>query len=150
MKIRKFVPQDLKRVYEIENMSFDRSYEINVFQQLYNMGVGFLVAEKNSYVVGYVIFWRKYENQGHIISIAVDKNYRMLGVGKKLLARAISVLSLLDIQSIFLEVSDKNKGAFEFYKKCDFQVDRIVPNYYNNGEGAILMYLPLKHSEISR
>lgn len=149
MKVRKFVPQDLKRVYEIENMSFDRFYGINVFQQLYDMGVGFLIAEKNDYVIGYIIFWRKYENQGHIISIAVDKNYRKLGVGKKLLERAISVLSLLDIQTIYLEVSDKNKGAFEFYKKCGFKVDRIVPNYYNNGEGAILMYLPLKHGEVS-
>ena len=145
MNIRKFIPQDLKRVYEIENMSFDRSYGINVFQQLYDMGVGFLVAEENSYVVGYIIFWMKYEKQGHIISLAVDKNYRKLGAGRKLIARAISVLSLLKINTIYLEVSEKNKGAIEFYKKCDFKVDRIVPNYYSDGDGAILMYLPLKH-----
>ena len=145
MNIRKFIPQDLKRVYEIENMSFDRSYGINVFQQLYDMGVGFLVAEENSYVVGYIIFWMKYEKQGHIISLAVDKNYRKLGAGRKLIARAISVLSLLKINTIYLEVSEKNNGAIEFYKKCDFKVDRIVPNYYSDGDGAILMYLPLKH-----
>ena len=27
MKVRKFVPKDLKRVFEIENMSFDQSYK---------------------------------------------------------------------------------------------------------------------------
>ena len=74
MIIRKFNPNDLKRVYEIENMSFSQSYGINMFQQLYEMGVGFLVAEEDGYVIGYVIFWIKYENQGHIISIAVDKD----------------------------------------------------------------------------
>ena len=51
MKVRKFVPKDLKRVFEIENMSFDQSYGINMFQQLYEMGIGFLVAEKDDYVM---------------------------------------------------------------------------------------------------
>ena len=144
MIIRKFNPKDLKRVYEIESMSFTRSYGINVFQQLYEMGVGFLVAEKDGYVIGYVIYWLKYQNQGHIISLAVDKNYRRSGVGKRLLIKAISSLSLLDIHTIYLEVKQSNQGAVEFYKKCNFKQDRIVPDYYNHGEGAIIMYLPLK------
>ena len=36
----------------------------------------FLVAEDEGYVVGYVLFWIKYENEGHIISLAVDKDYQ--------------------------------------------------------------------------
>ena len=83
MKVRKFVLEDLKRVYEIENMSFNQSYEINIFKQLYEMGVGFLVAEKDNYVIGYIIFWIKNDREGHIISIAVDKNYRRLKVGSQ-------------------------------------------------------------------
>lgn len=143
MKVRKFVPQDLKRVFEIENMSFDQSYGINMFQQLYDMGIGFLVAEKDNYVIGYVMFWIKYENQGHIISIAVDKNYRRLGTGTELLLRAIAILSLLRIDAIYLEVRESNIGAVRFYEKFNFIKDRIVPGYYENGEGAIVMYLPL-------
>lgn len=73
MIIREFVPNDLKRVCEIEKMSFDESYELNMFKQLYDIGAGFLVAEDDGYVVGYVLFWIKYENEGHIISLAVDK-----------------------------------------------------------------------------
>lgn len=72
MIIREFVPNDLKRVCEIEKMSFDESYELNMFKQLYDIGAGFLVAEDDGYVVGYVLFWIKYENEGHIISLAVD------------------------------------------------------------------------------
>ena len=60
MIVRKFQPTDLKRVYEIENMSFDQSYGIQIFQQLYEMGIGFLVAEENDYVIAYVMFWLKY------------------------------------------------------------------------------------------
>ncbi len=150
MIIRKFNPNDLKRVYEIENMSFDQSYGINMFQQLYEMGVGFLVAEEEGYVIGYVIFWIKYENQGHIISIAVDKNYRRSKAGTQLLVKAISILSLLKIDAIYLEVNENNTGAIEFYKTFNFKIDRLVPGYYENGEGAAVMYLPLNRGKISR
>lgn len=150
MIVRKFVPKDLKRVYEIENMSFDQSYGINMFQQLYEMGIGFLVAEKDGYVIGYVMFWIKYENQGHIISIAVDKNYRRLGAGTELLIKAISILSLLRIDAIYLEVKDTNTAAINFYKKFNFIEDRLVPGYYENGDGAVIMYLPVKRGKVSR
>ena len=150
MLVRKFKPNDLKRVYEIENMSFNRSYGINMFQQLYEMGVGFLVAEEDGYVIGYVIFWIKYENQGHIISIAVDKNYRRAKVGTQLLVKAISILSLLNLDTIYLEVNENNTEAVEFYKTFNFKIDRIVPGYYEDGAGAILMYLHLKGGKISR
>ena len=146
MIIRKFTPTDLKRVYEIENMSFDQSYGINMFQQLYEMGIGFLVAEEEGYVIGYVMFWIKYEYQGHIISIAVDKNYRRRGAGTQLLVKAIAILSLLNIDAIYLEVNENNTGAVEFYKSFNFKIDRIVPGYYENGDGAIIMYIPLRQS----
>ncbi|MBP3791060.1 MAG: ribosomal protein S18-alanine N-acetyltransferase [Methanobrevibacter sp.] len=149
MIVRKFTPNDLRRVFEIENMSFNQSYGINMFQQLYEMGVGFLVAEEDGYVIGYVIFWIKYENQGHIISIAVDKNYRRTGAGTQLLVKAISILSLLNISAIYLEVNENNHGAVEFYKTFNFKVDRVVPGYYEDGDGAIIMYIPLNRGKIS-
>ena len=140
MIIREFVPNDLKRVCEIEKMSFD----LNMFKQLYDIGAGFLVAEDEGYVVGYVLFWIKYENEGHIISLAVDKDYQRKQAGTKLLLKAINVLSLFKINKILLEVNENNEGAIEFYKKFNFEVDRKVPHYYNNGDGAIVMYLPVK------
>lgn len=149
MIVRKFKPTDLKRVFEIENMSFDQSYGINMFQQLYDMGIGFLVAEVDGYVVGYVMFWIKYENQGHIISIAVDKNYRRRGYGTQMLVKAIGILSLLRLDTIYLEVNEKNEGALEFYKQFSFRQDRVVPGYYENGDAAVVMYLPLKDGDVS-
>ena len=149
MIVRKFTPNDLKRVFEIESMSFNQSYGLELVQQLYEMGVGFLVAEEDGYVIGYVIFWIKYEDQGHIISIAVDKNYRRLGAGTRLLVKAISILSLLNIRAIYLEVNENNTGAVEFYKTFNFKIDRVVPGYYENGDGAIIMYIPLNGGKVS-
>lgn len=141
MIIREFVPNDLKRVCEIEKMSFDEFYDLNLFMQLFNIGAGFLVAEDEGYVIGYILFWIKYENEGHIISLAVDKDYQRKKAGTSLLLKAISVLSIFEVNTIFLEVNENNHGAIEFYKKFDFEVDRTVPHYYNNGDGAMVMYL---------
>lgn len=148
MIVRKFRPTDLKRVYEIESMSFDQSYGIQIFQQLYEMGIGFLVAEDEGYVVGYVMFWLKYENQGHIISLAVDRNYRRMGYATQLLAKAIGILFLIT-DTIYLEVRASNTGAIEFYKKFHFIQDRIVPNYYESGEDAVVLYLKSQRGHVS-
>ena len=103
-------------------------------------------SEEDGYVIGYIIFWIKYENQGHIISLAVDKNYRRLKAGTRLLSKAIQVLMMFDIANIYLEVNENNCGAYKFYKQFNFKVDRIVPNYYDGGDGAIVMYLPIIRS----
>ena len=106
------------------------------------MGTGFLVAEIDGYVIGYILFWIKYENQGHIISLAVDKNFQRLKAGTRLLSKAIQILMFFKVSNIYLEVNEKNCAAYEFYKSFNFKVDRIVPNYYASGDGAIVMYLP--------
>lgn len=74
MIVREFKPQDLKRVMEIESMSFDEPYPPQLLRYLYDIGAGFLVAQEDNMVVGYIIFWIRFENEGHIISLAVDKN----------------------------------------------------------------------------
>ncbi|WP_303247397.1 ribosomal protein S18-alanine N-acetyltransferase [uncultured Methanobrevibacter sp.] len=141
MLIREFVPEDIKRVLQIENASFDQSYGFNMFMKLHEMGVGFLVAVEDDQVVGYILFWVKQEGEGHIISIAVDEEYKRLKIGTKLLSNAIMVLNRCNINHITLEVNENNKGAIEFYKNFNFEVDRIVPKYYNNKDPAIVMNL---------
>lgn len=141
MKIREFAPCDVKRVMEIECMSFSQPYGMNMFLRLKEMGAGFLVAEKDGYVIGYIIFLPRNEKEGHIISIAIDKNYRRLKVGTKLLSKAIMILGASNFDKITLEVNENNKGAIEFYKNFNFKIDRKVPNYYNNKDGALIMEL---------
>ena len=50
---------------------------------------------------------------------------------------------MFEIDSINLEVNENNIGAFEFYKNFNFKIDRVVPGYYDNKDGAIVMYLAL-------
>lgn len=141
MFIREFLPSDLGRVYEIEVNSFKETYDINMLKGLTNIGAGFLVAVENDLVVGYIIFWLKEENVGHIISLAVDEKFRGQHIATKLLIMAVNILRNCSIFKISLEVRVSNDVAINFYKNFGFEIDRKVPSYYNDGEDAFIMFL---------
>ena len=139
MIIREFKRPDVKRVLEIEIASFNDPYPANILVDIYNLGAGFLVAQENNRVLGYIIFWIKFEDEGHIISIAVDKNYRRLEVGSKLVETSIEVFKKFEVKIIKLEVRVGNKGARKFYSKLGFKEEKIVENYYEDLEDAVIM-----------
>ena len=139
MIIREFKRPDVKRVLEIEMASFDDPYPANILVDIYNLGAGFLVAQENNRVLGYIIFWIKFEDEGHIISIAVDKNYRRLEVGSKLVETSIEVFKKFEVKIIKLEVRVGNKGARKFYSKLGFKEEKIVEKYYEDLEDAVIM-----------
>ncbi|MGN1185502.1 MAG: GNAT family N-acetyltransferase [Methanobrevibacter wolinii] len=150
MIIRKFQEKDLKRVHEIEKMSFETSYGVDMILKLFKMGTGFLVSEDNNgYVTGYVIFWIKEENQGHIISIAVDENFRNTGIGTQLLYRAILILRTCGLEQVNLEVNANHLNVVEFYKNFGFVIDRKVPHYYENDAPAYVMYYKFKDNNLN-
>jgi [ribosomal protein S18]-alanine N-acetyltransferase len=139
MIIREFKRPDVKRVLEIEIASFSDPYPANILVDIYNLGAGFLVAQENNRVVGYIIFWIKYEDEGHIISIAVDKNHRRQDVGSKLVETSLEAFKKFDVKVIKLEVRIGNKGARKFYTKMGFKEENIVEDYYEDLEDAAIM-----------
>jgi len=139
MIIREFKRPDVKRVLEIETASFRDPYPANILVDIYNLGAGFLVAQENNRVVGYIIFWIKFEDEGHIISIAVDKNYRRMEVGSRLVEKSLNIFKEYNVRRIKLEVRIGNKGARKFYSKMGFKEEKIVENYYEDNEDAIIM-----------
>ena len=139
MIIREFKRPDIKRVLDIEMASFSDPYPANILIDIYNLGAGFLVAQKNNWVVGYIIFWIKYEDEGHIISIAVDKRHRRQDVGSKLVESSIEVFKKFNVKEIKLEVRVGNKSARKFYSKMGFKEQKIVKDYYEDLEDAVIM-----------
>lgn len=140
MLIREFNPSDLARVYQIEVESFSNPYEVAILQQLYDIGAGFLVATEDGDVVGYIIFWMKEENLGHIIALAIDRKYRGQHIATRLLMMAVTIFRNMGVPKITLEVKAQNTVAVNFYKKFGFEIDRKVPNYYEDGSDAYVMF----------
>lgn len=139
MIIKEFRRQDIKRVLEIEKASFKDPYPPNILIDIYNLGAGFLVAQEDNIIVGYIIFWIRFEDEGHIISIAVDEKYQRKGVGSKLVKTAMKIFKKYNIHKVKLEVRVKNRGARKFYKNMGFTEKENLKKYYEDFEDAVLM-----------
>lgn len=140
IKLRNFKPPDLKRIIEIEESSFAAdAYPRENFENLYKKYPDdFIVAEKNSNIVGYII---AYENSGffNFDSIAVNKKYRGLGIGKLLVNFMLDRSRKRGLKKASLEIRPTNKIALSFYKNLGFKIVRIIKNYYKKGENAYRM-----------
>lgn len=146
MIIREFKRPDIKRVLEIETEAFNDPYPPSILIDIYNLGAGFLVAQYDNIVVGYIIFWIRYEDEGHIISLAVDGKYRKKGIGKELVNYAINIFEKCSVREIKLEVRIKNEGARKFYIKMGFGEKEVLKKYYEDGEDAVIMKKEVKEN----
>ena len=82
---------------------------------------------------------------GHLVSIAVLKEYRRMGIGSSLLKSTIdAVKNYYKAEAMYLEVRLSNYAAIKFYEKFGFVKARIIRGYYRDGEDAFVMVLRFK------
>lgn len=136
---------DLLAVYRIEETSFEQPWPFTAFQS-YLGDPGFLVAEDSS-IVGYVVadvIDSHGRDLGHIKDIAVHDTRRGEGIGTLLLTRALAVLETEDVDSVKLEVRESNETARSLYRTHGFDHRRTLPEYYSDGEDALVLVRPLQ------
>jgi len=75
---------------------------------------------------------------GHISGLAVDKGYRMEGIGKRLLKIVDHEFLTSRFDKVTLEVRKSNWGAIRFYKKQGYKRAYLIKGYYADGEDAIV------------
>ncbi|RLG59523.1 ribosomal-protein-alanine N-acetyltransferase [Candidatus Geothermarchaeota archaeon] len=143
VKIRKFRVEDIKKILKLERECFKEPYDFLTFIYFWRRDPnGFLVAEADNDVIGYVIansrFFRKEE--GEIVSIAVKPKYRRKGIGKRLMLEAIRYLKSKGVKRVGLEVREGNKEAISFYELIGFKKAYVIPRYYSDGENAVKMF----------
>ena len=148
-RIREFKADDLDSVVAINRACLPENYPPFFFLMIYrNCPKGFLVAEYNGKVVGYVMsrvefgfsyFGAGAISKGHIISIAVLPEYRRKGIATALMLGAMKALKEYGAKECFLEVRVSNLPAISLYRKLGFQIVQRVPAYYRDGEDAYVM-----------
>lgn len=144
--VRKSTRADLLSVYRIERAVFSDPWSYDAFERMLSKPA-FLVAERNSAVVGYVVadvtpnFGR---DIGHIKDIAVRPDEQGRGIGGRLLRTALSRLRMQNASIVKLEVRESNERARSLYRSHGFETIRQVARYYRDGEDAIVMVLDLE------
>ncbi|MEA1993695.1 MAG: ribosomal protein S18-alanine N-acetyltransferase [Euryarchaeota archaeon] len=138
MEIREVEKEDIKRVSEIEFSSFNAPYDPIVLNHLYSTHKKTFLVAYNTNVIGYIVGIID-RLEGHIISLAVDKDFQRKKVGTFLVKALLKIFKERDLKKASLEVRKNNKRAQKLYKKLGFSVEKEMPGYYANGDDGILM-----------
>lgn len=147
MTIRDAEKTDLASVVRIERASFAQPWPYDAFDRFLDQP-GFLVADRedsstdDEAVVGYVVgdvspeFGR---DLGHVKDLAVAPSARRRGIGRSLLVRSLTALTVEGAELVKLEVRAGNDAAQSLYRDVGFQPTRRIPRYYRDGEDALVM-----------
>jgi ribosomal-protein-alanine N-acetyltransferase len=143
--IRRCKQKDLNEVLKIERICFKHPYDYFTFLYfLIKDTDGFYVAEENNQIIGYAISSVR-GSKGTLVSIAVLPEFRRKGIGSKLMEESLIFLSR-KVDHVKLQVRVSNTEAIRFYKKFGFEETGFIPNYYLDGEDALIMSKKLKVS----
>ena len=137
MNIERVEPEDIKRVLEIEKISFKDPWSRFAFEsELLNVDSIFLKALIGEQLVGYIVV-RKMVDEFHIMNLAIMPEQRKKGVAQALLDHVIKNLSSGKL--LLLEVRKSNRAAIALYQKNGFSDLHTRKAYYSDGEDAVVM-----------
>lgn len=104
-----------------------------------------LAAIYENKVIGFIVM-RILSTDAEIHNIAVRRQYSKMGIGKRLLDKAVQRAILYQgVEQIWLEVRESNQNAIGFYQKNGFIVTGERKKFYSNPtEDALLMVLEVK------
>jgi len=149
-KLRRFCPDDLDRVMQVNRECLPENYSSHFFADLYErFPETFIVAEEDNQILGYVMCRIEtglpdfgllgIAKKGHVISIAVLPQHQRKGLGEALMKEAMRGMEFYKARECYLEVRVSNAPAIGLYKKLGFEISRTLNGYYANGEAAYIM-----------
>jgi ribosomal-protein-alanine N-acetyltransferase len=148
--LRKFVPDDLQGVMNVNRVCLPENYTDFFFIDLHQrFPETFIVAEEDGKLSGYIMSRIEVGlsnfglggliRKGHVVSIAVMPQNRRKGVAQALITKGLDGMRYYKAKQCFLEVRVTNDVAVSLYKKLGFEVTRTINGYYSDGEDAYVM-----------
>ena len=145
---------DVPAVIEINGETLPEHYsDYFYYEILAEFPEGFLVAEMDGGIVGYVMARIEYgfshlkrlglSRKGHIGSVAVRDGHRGRGVGSLLMQKAQEAMTAKGATESYLEVRVSNTEAIALYQKLGYKTAGRLEAYYKDGEAALVMATPI-------
>ncbi len=75
--------------------------------------------------MGFIVAYKK-RSRAYVDAIAVDREYRGIGIGKTLLSELESRLATQGVEEIYLSVKSWNTSALDFYLRNGYSVKGVV------------------------
>ena len=145
LTVRDVRPADLDAVAELERISFPIPWKREFFASEVGLAHRFnrVVRAPDGTLAGYV-FCAFAAGEIHVNKIAVDPLYRRRGIARLLMTEVLDFAARIQAEEIFLEVRPSNLPARNFYVLLGFRDAGRRPQYYADGEDALVMSLFLQ------
>ena len=133
----------IRDIMPIENSVYPRPWTEKVFaEEIEMMGRGrrhYLIASVGKMLVGYggLLFA---EDDAHVTNIAVHPEWHLRGVATELMLELAAEARNRECAALTLEVRHTNTAAQELYRRFGFAPAGIRQRYYENTDGAIVMW----------
>jgi len=136
---RRLTPDDAHELAYLELEIFTAPWSESSLKsclQLPNVEGDVAVLEQS--IVGYV-FAQYVVDEAHLLNIAVRKQYRRRGIGRKLLEKFLEVCNRRGSRLSYLEVRSGNRAAQKMYYDFGFMPLSVRKRYYPDGEDALIL-----------
>ena len=119
--------KDYDTLIEIEKFFFQNPISRSELESYENQDSHVIWKIEEKKIIGFISFFHV-KDEIEIIKICIIKSYQRKRFGSML----IDEIKKLNIKKIFLEVSNQNKKAINFYLKNGFQKIGVRKGYYSN------------------
>ena len=138
--LRRFRPKDLMNIMQLVGVTLGENYQPSFYINLHNFWPeGFIVATIKEQIVGFILTTLTDSKTARILMLATYPFHQQKGVSSNLLEAIVKQCIHRNIKKINLEVRTHNQKAIQFYLKRKFISQKILYNYYKNGDNAYLM-----------
>lgn len=97
-----------------------------------------LIAERDELALGFSVTEFR-PDVAHLVAIAVEYEYRGLGVGSALLAAEQARARRRGLRALELCTAEGNLEAIDLFLRRGFRIQRRVPHYYARGQTACVL-----------
>lgn len=132
---------DIAKISQMEKAYFGQPWsEASIAHYAEEGNTVFVVAKAAGEVVGYAAVMCILD-EGNLVSIAVEEDYREMGIASELLDIAYDLSHEKGVSSINLEVRQSNEAAISLYEKEGFERVGLRKNFYSNPKEDAILFL---------
>ena len=133
--IRPMTNADLADVLAIETSAYTHPWSEGILRDCMRVGYSCWVCEMGEDVVGHAVM-SVAVGEAHLLNLCVSPDFQGLGVGRRLLNRALRIAAEREADTMFLEVRESNVGACGLYESEGFgEIGRRRAYYPKDGGG---------------
>jgi ribosomal-protein-alanine N-acetyltransferase len=137
ISVKQISENDIDLCYELDSNTISLWSKKQWANEFKKEGIKILGLIFSNLIIGICVY-HVILDEAQINFFVVDQKYRKKGFGSFLMTYLIEQCEKLNINKLFLEVSQTNFTAEKFYSRFDFSTVGIRRNYYKDGSDALL------------